>query len=196
MGRKLSEIQNQVNRPLEDLEEKASGDAADFLTSCALLLGYVRAKRIVDARDLHEELVASETASLQMTTGTRSLAEALEAFAASGGEGGKPLAIERLEQLEILREAISNLEKILACRRSLEAKPDDPSLQFDLGVAFCCTEDKANRGDRWIYTELGWFDEANYIFTSLHEKYPDHDGVNRGLEVARNEQSLIRRRSR
>lgn len=196
MGRKLSEIQNQFNRPLEDLEEKASGDAADFLTSCALLLGYIRANRIVDARDLHEELVASETASLQMTTGTRSLTEALEAFAVSGGEGGKPLAIERLEQLEVLRDAISNLEKILACRRSLEAKPDDPSLQFDLGVAFCCTEDTANLEDRWIYTELGWFDEANYIFTSLHEKYPDHDGVNRGLEVTRKEQSLIRRRSR
>lgn len=196
MGRKLSEIQNQVNRPLEDLEENASGDAADFLTSCALLLGYVRANRLDDARDLHEELVASETASLQMTTGTSNLAEALEAFAASGGEGGKPLAIDRLEQLEILRDAVSNLEKVLSCRRSLEAKPDDPSLQFDLGVALCCTDDAANREDRWIYTELGWFDEANYIFTSLHEKYPDHEGVNHGLDVVRNEQSLIKRRSR
>ncbi|MBP7634527.1 hypothetical protein KBA41_10150 [Candidatus Ozemobacteraceae bacterium] len=196
MGRKLIEIQNQVNRPLEDLEEKASGDSADFLTSCALLLGYVRANRIDDARDLHDELVTSETASLQMTTGTSNLAEALEAFRASGGEGGKPLAIERLEQLEILRDAVTNLEKILVCRQNLESKPDDPSLQFDLGVALCCTGDTANHEDRWIYTELGWFDEANYIFTSLHEKYPDHDGVSRGLEVVRNEQSLIRRRSR
>lgn len=184
MSKKLLEIQNKVTRPLEELEELASADSADFLSSCALLLGYVRAGKVADARELYEELVASEKSSLLVTAGMSAPTEA------------KPLQVERLEQLEILLEAVTNQERIQACRKSLETKPDDASLLFDLGVALCCAGDKANQNDRWIYTELGWFDEANYIFISLLDRYPDHEGVKHGLEIVKNEQSLIRRRSR
>lgn len=183
MSKQLFEIQDKISRPLDELEERASEDSADFMTSCALLVGYVRAGRSRDARELLEELVASEESSLLVTAGT------------SGPSKAKSLSAERREQLEILQEVVSNQERIQACRKNLEPKPDDPTLLFDLGVALCCTEDKVNKDCRWIYTELGWFDEANYIFVRLQEIYPDHEGLLRGLEIVKNEKSLIRRHS-